>query len=841
MIAKGVHGHVPSRPGILYHGGDFSGASATYTDHLLTILHYGSKVAGLLIVPPEWVPPFAALPAWISEEWQLDQSGWIASAKDQGVDITEALQRVTVDGRYRVIVRSSAVGEGLEDRGQYESILLDEGAASGEVIRAIEQIFSGLAARARHSNMGICLQRYMAPEFLGHVSNEVRLSASRNQWKYEVERPGYVPAKGLNSKFAHSPPENEPPRVRTQKSMTRALRGVCHWVNLRVGNRCHVEWCVSFERLWILQLDEESPTSAGQNPHQMPSTHFGNAVAAPKDFSCFKLHDIRRDTDWKKLNNIRDFWIADEPPKHRLYFATADELKEALADPTRARKLAQEIDHLTSSRAVLRTDCRDPKLHAFNLPRTHTVSGREAAKWLAKTIREMEAKGAAAKDVAFILHQYIPARAAAWSYYDPGDSLVRIDCLWGLPDGLQFLSHDSFEMDARTGMEVSAEVRFKRNFLQEQPDGTWKYVRIARQFARDRVLSSAALRHIALQTVAVAKRLTQRTQIMWFCDLPPELNLGPHLPWYRSRDFSTHTAVERPPLRVRQVETLHDIDAVSREEGRCILQLQPTADLIRADDQYLDKVVEVARERNLPVELPGSTLGHAYYRLRDAGVLVLTAEPKYQRARGRTAHRKLVRDAIPANIAAGGERVSFGRLAKHEAITALVGKLFEEGLEVSGATDRAARLEELADVLEVLRGLAALDEIHWQEVGEAADAKREKRGGFERQTVLLETELPKSSKRADGLMTSEGDLEAVVPLQNIGLASVSEGHLTVPFTRIVPERGLSADVPFEGSTIQVTIRAAGGGISISMDRVDEESQRELQPDLFGTSVNEPDG
>jgi predicted house-cleaning noncanonical NTP pyrophosphatase (MazG superfamily) len=784
-------------------------------------------------LPAAWVPPFAALPAWLSEEWQTNSSGWLRTAAVHGIDLGSVLKRVTDSGKHTVIIRSSAVGEGLEDRGQYLSIKLASDASDKDAIAAIEKIFGGLVDRGRHASMGICIQRLVQPDFLGHVSNEVRLSSTRNQWKYEIEFPTYVPNKGLNSKFAYPPAENEPPRAPTQKSLRRALRGVCHWVNLRVGNRAHVEWCVSAGRLWALQLDEESPTSPGENPHLMPPTHFGETISPPKDFSCVEPHRIQIETAWKKLNNVRDFWVGAEPPKHRLFYATAEDLKPILASGPLRKKLEQEINHLTCSRAVLRTDCRDPTKRGFNLPRTHTVDGHEAAKWLGETINGMEADGVKPRDIAFILHQYIPARAAAWSYFDPGDSLVRVDCLWGLPDGLQFLSHDSFELDAKTGAELSADVRFKRHFLQEQADGAWRYVPVARQFSRDRVLYANDLREIALTTVAVANRLAERTQIMWFCDLPPELGLGKHLPWYRSRDYLTHTAVERPSLRTRQIRTLDDLHQLADDEGRAILQLQPTADLIRADDQYLDKVIEVATTRNLPVELPGSILGHAYYRLRDAGIMVLSDQPKYRRARGRMSYRKLVRDAIPANIAAGGERVSFGRLARDEAVTALVGKLFEEGLEVSGARDRTSRLEELADVLEVLRGLAALENATWEEIETVANDKRNKRGGFEKQTVLIETERPRTYAADAVRMDGNGEDATLVALHNIGLIAVNEGHLTVPFTRIIPDRGLRAEVPFEGGKLAIVIRATGGGIVVDIDRIDGHEDPTAQPSLFG--------
>jgi predicted house-cleaning noncanonical NTP pyrophosphatase (MazG superfamily) len=813
----------------LYHGllsGEFA---QQYHDYFLTILNYGSKVAGLLILPQAWVPPFVALPAWLSKTWQENPEGWVVESSRQGVDLAAAHNVVTGGGALDVIVRSSAVGEGLDDRGLYRSIVLKRGSTLDDFTAALETIYREFTEVGRHKHMGICLQRYFAPDVAGHVSNEVHLSATRNQWKYEIELPSYGPEKGLNSKFADPASEAEALQVRGQGALARMLRKACHWINLRVDARAHVEWCVSGGDLWIVQLDQESPISSGENPHIMPATHFADPVPAPPA-RCFKLHRIQDDTPWKKLNNIRDFWVGKEPPKHQLFYATADEVKRAMRLDS-GLLLGEEIDHLTCRRAVIRTDCRDPAVKAFNLPRTHTVDGPTAVRWLNATIDEMAAKGASPTDVCFILHRYIPARAAAWSYYSPGDALVRIDCLWGLPDGLQFLSHDSFEIDARTDEELAAEVRFKRNILQEQKDGSWRYVGVARQFGRDRVLSSDALRHIAAQTVAVAGRVNERAQIMWFCDLPEGLDLGRHLPWYRSRDYLTHRRVERPPYRSKQVRTLRDLDEISAEPPPFIIVAQPEADLVRDDDRFLDRVIEIAKSKDVPVELPGSTLGHAYYRLRDAGVIVVSSQPKYSRARGKTAHRKLVRDDVPSSIAAKGETVTFGRLSREDAVTALVTKLFEEGLEVNSAVGDEARLEELADVLEVLRGLVSVGGVAWEAVVEAADRKRSKRGGFEQHLVLLETAKPKRAEQMGEQGTGESG--PLVSLRNIGGPSVKEGKITIPFTTLVAGATMPIDVVMHGSRLSVTTSIGSDGVTLLVSPVPEEDLDVVdQPTLF---------
>ena len=144
----------------------------------------------------------------------------------------------------------------------------------------------------------------------------------------------------------------------------------------------------------------------------------------------------------EQIEEFGDFWTGEEAPPHRLYFARGDALCAALTKEGGHLMMAAEIDALTGGRAVLRTDCTDPSIKKANMPRTHTVDGLEAAKWIAIKLKVLRRRGARDADIAVIVHRYIPARAAAWTYYSPGEKIVRVDCLWGLPDGLQFLSHE---------------------------------------------------------------------------------------------------------------------------------------------------------------------------------------------------------------------------------------------------------------------------------------------------------------------------------------------------------------------------------------------------------------
>ena len=99
-------------------------------------------------------------------------------------------------------------------------------------------------------------------------------------------------------------------------------------------------------------------------------------------------------------------------------------------------------------------------------------------------------------------------------------------------------------------------------------------------------------------------------------------------------------------------------------------------------------------------------------------------------------YNKLVRDRIPEIIEGNGEKPITRILDEGEYKTELETKLNEEYHEVLGAATSEERIEELADMLEIIDALAALEGKNLGDVVEVAKQKKLKRGGFEKRIYL---------------------------------------------------------------------------------------------------------
>lgn len=99
-------------------------------------------------------------------------------------------------------------------------------------------------------------------------------------------------------------------------------------------------------------------------------------------------------------------------------------------------------------------------------------------------------------------------------------------------------------------------------------------------------------------------------------------------------------------------------------------------------------------------------------------------------------YNKLVRDKIPQIISNNGEKPVVRILDDEEYKYELEKKLYEEYQEVIDAKNTEDRIEELADMIEIINALAILENKSLEDVIEVSKVKRLKRGGFDEQIFL---------------------------------------------------------------------------------------------------------
>lgn len=99
-------------------------------------------------------------------------------------------------------------------------------------------------------------------------------------------------------------------------------------------------------------------------------------------------------------------------------------------------------------------------------------------------------------------------------------------------------------------------------------------------------------------------------------------------------------------------------------------------------------------------------------------------------------YNKLVRDNIPEIIKGNNDGEAVTRiLSDDEYKKALEDKLYEEYQEVLEASGED-RVEELADMLEIMISLAKLEKANLEKIIEVAKKKKAKRGGFDKKLYL---------------------------------------------------------------------------------------------------------
>ena len=185
--------------------------------------------------------------------------------------------------------------------------------------------------------------------------------------------------------------------------------------------------------------------------------------------------------------------------------------------------------------------------------------------------------------------------------------------------------------------------------------------------------------------------------------------------------------------------------------------------------------------------------------------------------------RKLVRDLIPEKILQGGEVAEVKELNAEDYSYALRQKLIEEALEVAYADENDDVLEELADVIAVVKALANSIDSSWEEVIEEELRKRDKRGGFENR-FYLEASGYDSAKGGDSSLPGEilvrksrrGGIRVplVPPLRN--------DHAVARYT--FPSIGIEVEVTYKGHEVEIYFAKKTSKDWLQLSLFDENSE-----------------
>jgi hypothetical protein len=368
--------------------------------------------------------------------------------------------------------------------------------------------------------------------------------------------------------------------------------------------------------LYIVQVDEEDEDFVGVNPFQIKLEPVHQPSAAKGAFLAHAEGQALQ--SWDKLSVLNELWEPAASHKPTLFHVPLSALPPS-ADPASLARLEADFrDLIGPDNIVVRTSVRAGAEKLPNLSRTEGLSPSEAARWCVETRDGVAREHGTTDHLAFVAHRFMAARAAAWVRAEPGNPVVEIHSLWGLPDALQYCSYDIWEVHLPT--EVATEYPdYKSHMLIARKDGGWEYVRVKNEFGRSLSIGRREAIDLAIRTAAIAERLGQACHVMWFAGCLDQSGAHFSVPWYWTKAHDAEKNLDRSNYQVFSISNRNDLEAFKRRPGskdRHALELMPTDQELMRDMKFIGTVGATARDLGLPVILAGSTLAHAYFALR---------------------------------------------------------------------------------------------------------------------------------------------------------------------------------------------------------------------------------
>jgi predicted house-cleaning noncanonical NTP pyrophosphatase (MazG superfamily) len=708
----------------------------------------GCKAFGLSSMPAEWVPRFFAVesscvtavtPDSILQEW-----------------VQECLSQLNLT-QSELFVRSSGAAETMRNRGR----LVSEVCAPAQIAETLRR----LSRAVQDQGMGPVhwvIQEYLPGVRKGHLSNERHLAYDNRDWVAEVElqndRRGYVSSIGVRS-WRDGTDVSMDLSCMSEPQITLRLRQVAMWAT-SFSARLHFEWVWTGSAVRLVQADP-AESNNGVDPTSLRARDVPQI--ALESLSIFEPAIPEDYAKYRKLQNAKLYrTLGYEMPV--FYILRDAETITSILRNEFSPSLIRDLTELTKRPLIIRTDGEDiPATKREMLPRSDELRSLEEAKrWLGTDFKErIEKSGLASMRLCLIAHHFIPSVASAWARAEPGKRMVRIESLWGLPEGLYWYSHDTFEVDTQSVVPIRRGVtysiwerpRFKGTFIAPDPAGKWVPFHTGEPYDwRPSIRRKDWLREIASTTRIVADHEKHPVSVMWFIDNDQRATKHKVLPWFHSRSEigERPKAAPRRKLAIARDHKIQNAEAWAEVKRRVLsgthierVVVEPNDTDFARDPQFAEDLARFAAKHKIVIELEGGILSHAYYILQREDALVECVD-LFGAEDDVVEYNKLVRDKIPAVIESRGEKVEVLELSGDALLIALRQKLVEEAIEALDAPAGGELVGELADVQEVLNAIIKALKINRKEVELERIDKRKRRGAFDKGFMLTRTSTPHS-------------------------------------------------------------------------------------------------
>jgi predicted house-cleaning noncanonical NTP pyrophosphatase (MazG superfamily) len=763
----------------------------------VTVDAVGEKAFGLSALPPGWTQPFFVVASSCNFSTSPDMS---AIGRHLRSSLREAIEQLGAGNNELLIVRSSGVRETLKSRGSLDSetCRIDQLPA---VLREMQKVHGGDPGAKVHW----VVQRKVEAHEQGHLSNERRLREEPRDWIAQIEKNDPGGATSLLEPLAvREWREGRFQLVdrlicRYSSDILNTLKIAAHW-GMQFSKRWHFEWVWDGATLSLVQVDSEE-ASAGVDPYSLVAESV--VGKPPKRLKVFREANDRDFERFAKLKNARlyrDLGYSMPP-----FFVLEDSKSfSQILNGHPSRELLSDLEKLCERPLIIRVDGLSiPKDKREMLPRSDELrSGKAAVSWLTDAFaKNVIANNLASCKLCLIAHHFVPATAAAWARAEPDNRWVRIESLWGVPEGLYWYTHDTFEVDTiasaavdfthvdRRSFVTRERRRFKDLFVAPGNDGKWVTHHAKKPFDWRRSISKDSwLQEIAETTRRVAVKDARPTSVMWFVDVHVDASSHAVLPWFHSESqpASGYRAAPR-----RKVSSHRDFTVRSREDWNRLkslaelkridrVRIEPTdPDLIRSQE-FSQEIADFAGEHGVVIELAGGVLSHIYYVLTNSGCNIECID-LYGADEEEFTFNKVVRDQIPSQIQQKGERVELRQLKGQALVSALKKKLLEESYEVLDARSKDDARAEIADVLEVVDALTRAEGFSLEEIASERARKAKKRGAFNEGYMLVRTLTPHTLPVTDLTLQHDDEKPTESPgeIPKVVTAAVPSSKLTV--------------------------------------------------------------